>query len=311
MRRSKALWVILLAGAMGGVLGAEGLLAQGPSETEQTLALAAHPKGMSYRISGPLALAVHTVEPWVREIAVYDEGGRVRYRGPLLPGNRVSLDKGDLLQIFMDCEAGRECETTEMAIVGRASFRPTLERGDIPIHRLGGGLDVRAALARGLAPGPAAPGDPGGLREGVDELVKQIIVSLQQRGKRRLAVVDFTHLDHSSSDLGRYLSERILTLLFASKRFQVIERNQLKKVMAEQRLSLSDLVDPKASTRLGNLLGVEVLATGSIADLGGEVEVNARLIATESGEVFAVATHSFRATSSLRNLMGKRYQSLD
>lgn len=287
-------------------------MAQATPELERTLALAAHPKGMSYRATAPLFLSVLRVDSSLDGIGLYRADGKTKYRGRLLAGDRVSMEKGDLLQVFITCEQGRECGTTEMAVTGSARYHPTPEGSDIPLVRVGDGLDVASALARGLAPSSKEAAEAeGSLQKGVDTLVKQIMASLQKEERFRLAVVDFTHLDQSSSDFGRYLSERVITLFFGSKRFQVIERNQLKKVMAEQKLSLSDLVDPKAGTRLGKLLGADVIATGTIADLGEMVEVNARLINTNSGEVFAVATRTFRATPALRKLMLKRYKSLE
>jgi len=45
---------------------------------------------------------------------------------------------------------------------------------------------------------------------------------------------------------------------------------------------MSDLVDPNKAKRLGQMAGVEAIVVGTIADLGNQLDVDARMIDIES-----------------------------
>jgi formylglycine-generating enzyme required for sulfatase activity len=92
--------------------------------------------------------------------------------------------------------------------------------------------------------------------------------------------------------------------VFLTRRFEVIERRQLDKILAELKLNVSDLIDPQNAKRLGKVYGVDAIASGSVTELATAVEVNARLIETETGRVFAVATARFAKDRDVATLLG-------
>lgn len=121
------------------------------------------------------------------------------------------------------------------------------------------------------------------------ELSQQIARNMETGQKRRIAVLEFTDLQGQVTNFGRYLSEELITRLYDSNKFKVVERQLLNKVIAEQKLSLTGVVDPDSAKRLGSVLGVDAIVSGTIADRGDTLKVNARLIDTETGEVFSAA----------------------
>jgi len=93
-----------------------------------------------------------------------------------------------------------------------------------------------------------------------------------------------------------------VTELVKSKKFIVIEREQLQELMKEKNLSLSGDVDPSTAIKVGKLLGVNYLLTGAVTEYGSTdvsgggggvfagkrkfvAALNARLIDTSTGEV--------------------------
>ena len=99
-----------------------------------------------------------------------------------------------------------------------------------------------------------------------------------------------------------------VTELVKSGKFRVVEREQLEALMREKNLTLSGDVDPKSAIKIGKLLGVNYLLTGSVTEYGvtdksahsgglgrlpgfsaGKREfvaaLNARLIDTSTGEI--------------------------
>src|SRR5215211_4279134 len=77
------------------------------------------------------------------------------------------------------------------------------------------------------------------LDQRLDTLARQIANNLTENQKRTIAVVEFSDLKGNVTNFGRFLSEELITRLYQTKKFKVIERQQLNKIIAEQKLSLT------------------------------------------------------------------------
>jgi TolB-like protein len=140
----------------------------------------------------------------------------------------------------------------------------------------------------------------------IDNLAGQIISNLDVKKTHKIAVIEFTNLEGKVSDLGKYLAEELTTRLFRTGRFRIVERQLMKKMMEEQKLSASGLIDAKTASKFGQILGVDALTTGTIADLNTSVKINARLISVETGSVFAVASVNLPMNKEVETLLGKK-----
>jgi len=135
------------------------------------------------------------------------------------------------------------------------------------------------------------------------ELVRQISASLTEENKAKIAVIEFSDLNGKVTEFGKFLSEELITRLFMTKKFEVVERQLLVKVLEEHKLNMTGVVDPTSAKELGKILGVDAIASGTITDLGTSVKLNARLIATETGKIFAVASVEIVKDEKIRKLM--------
>jgi len=151
-----------------------------------------------------------------------------------------------------------------------------------------------------------AASEPRVLDTQVDQLARQITGGLEDGRITTLAVLEFPSLDGSVSGLGRYVAEELTTRLFRTGRFKLVERQLLTRVLEEQKLAASGFLDEATASRLGRLLGVDVLAAGTVADLDTSVKVHARLIASETGAVVSVGTVSVPMTRELEKLLDRR-----
>ena len=123
--------------------------------------------------------------------------------------------------------------------------------------------------------------------------------------KPRIAVLEFKNKAENQwwYNGGAAAAQDVLvTELVKSGKFRVVEREQLEALMQEKNLSLSGDVDPKTAVRVGKLLGVNYILTGSVTEYGNTdvsgggggvfagkrkfvAALNARLIDTSTGEV--------------------------
>ncbi len=142
------------------------------------------------------------------------------------------------------------------------------------------------------------------LDERASELSQEIARNMETGRKRRIAVLEFTDLQGQVTNFGRYLSEELITRLYVSNKFTVVERQLLNKVIAEQKLSLTGVVDPDSAKRLGSVLGVDAIVSGTIADRGDTLKINARLIDTATGELFSAASSEMVKDKEVLALLG-------
>jgi hypothetical protein len=70
---------------------------------------------------------------------------------------------------------------------------------------------------------------------------------------------------------------------------EIVEREQLDRVMREQSLSLAQLASPETRQRVGKLLGATVMLSGSFAGQGSRLHVTMRATDLETGVVTSTA----------------------
>lgn len=135
-------------------------------------------------------------------------------------------------------------------------------------------------------------------------LSTQISQSFSTNSKTDIAIVEFSDIEGRSTHLGRYIAEELTTHLYTSGHFNIVERQMLNKIMNEQEMSLIGMIDENSAVRLGHLLGVQAIVSGSLTDLGNSVKINARLISSETGQVFSVASVEIPKDETVSMLLG-------
>jgi curli biogenesis system outer membrane secretion channel CsgG len=128
--------------------------------------------------------------------------------------------------------------------------------------------------------------------------------------KIRIAVIDFANNSTWSwwgDKLGEAANDEFVTQLVQSGQFSVIERQKLQAILSEQGLGASGAVTASTAPKIGKLLGVQLIFTGSITSfsikttgggfggIGGsytkaESKLDVRMIDTTTGEILLVAT---------------------
>ena len=102
-----------------------------------------------------------------------------------------------------------------------------------------------------------------------------------QGRKKRVAIMDFDYATVRSDvaamfgtdvDVGKGISDLLVTKLVKDGTYSVIERKALDKILAEQNFSNSDRANPNSAAKLGKLLGVDAIIVGSITQFGNETK---------------------------------------
>ncbi|MEQ8257577.1 MAG: FlgO family outer membrane protein [Roseovarius confluentis] len=144
--------------------------------------------------------------------------------------------------------------------------------------------------------------------ESLDEIAGQIVERTRTDGTATIGISTFTHSDGTCSDLSNYVSEFVVDSLFnaGEGKIDIIERSQLSAIFREMELVFDGTIAPDAAKRLGEIEGVDALVTGSLIQFGEQVKVQARMIGTQDGRLFATARSEFPSVGSVAEMMAKR-----
>jgi len=105
-----------------------------------------------------------------------------------------------------------------------------------------------------------------------------ILSSLALAQKPRVAILEFKnksiggHHYWWDDKVGAAAQDMLLTELVKSGKYAVIEREQINAIMEEKGLALSGDIDPSTAMKIGKLLGVQYLITGSVTEFGSTVK---------------------------------------
>ncbi len=162
----------------------------------------------------------------------------------------------------------------------------------------------------------------------VAALVLHVTASAQL--KKRIAISRFE--DRSGTGwhgLGSGVADMLATALVKTGKFAVIERQELDKIVEEQKLGESGLVTAQTAPKVGQLLGAELFVVGAVTEcgtkesnIGGGISVfggglktkkartvvDIRLINTTTGEI--IASESEEGTESTTGV-AVRYEDVD
>ena len=133
-----------------------------------------------------------------------------------------------------------------------------------------------------------------------------ITESIAKSGKKTIAVVDFTDLQGNVTELGRFLAEELsVDLTMSAKNFEVIDRNHLKSILTEHKLSMSGLVDPNTVKKLGQIAGVDAIITGSVTPFGDSIRISCKVIATDTARMITAAKGDIAKTKAIEELLSR------
>lgn len=159
-------------------------------------------------------------------------------------------------------------------------------------------------------------------------IVLIVSTTAMAQDKKMVAVLDFDYgtvrnavqaYFGTDQDVGKGISLLLEQKLVQDAKYRVIDRNSLDKVLKEQNFSNSDRADASTAAKIGHILGVSAIITGSITQFGRDdkhlgvgggayglgkfglggigkndskavVNVTAKMIDTNTGEILAAFT---------------------
>jgi len=124
-----------------------------------------------------------------------------------------------------------------------------------------------------------------------DKAISQIFNQFSQNIplRSRLAIVGITSTDTNEATF--YVNE--LTIQFVnSKRFTVVDRSDIDKVLNEQNFQMSGYVDDNAFVSIGKFIGATVVITGNITGTGSQKRLVIKAINVLTSEILEMVSVS-------------------
>jgi TolB-like protein len=140
----------------------------------------------------------------------------------------------------------------------------------------------------------------------LSNMATNLAAQINSQGKKKVAVLDFTDLQGGSTELGKYIAEQLtVNLVMGKKDFSVLDRANLKSILAEHKLTSEGLVDPENAKKLGMFAGVDALVLGTIIPKGQNISLNAKIITTDTAEIVGAARTEFKSDDTVQQLAAK------
>jgi TolB-like protein len=118
----------------------------------------------------------------------------------------------------------------------------------------------------------------------------------------RIAITEFPYGERFNN-LSKDIEDRFYTAMI-QRGMQIVERDRLTEILAEQAMEWTGLFDLSSAAELGRLLGVEGVLIGSITDQGEILSIRARLVDVETAQALTAAETSVNKTPTVMEALG-------
>lgn len=104
---------------------------------------------------------------------------------------------------------------------------------------------------------------------------------------KRIAILYFSNSGENKklNMLKKGLADMMISDLSNINMLNIVERDQIEKIVKEQKLSNTSDFDPETATKIGKLLGAEIILTGAYFEMFGSLRLDARLIDVSTGKI--------------------------
>ena len=229
----------------------------------------------------------------------FSDSGTGEEKGEIVYRKTLTVDTGQLkglrLRVETSCrQEGDFFNAAAFVFVDKkeaeqAGMRRKLELALSGILEIEGGKKTSVQF-------PENPGNS--MREAIGMLAKKFTSAIVKDDNiTRIAVLGI------AGDSSNSLREEIISLLFKSEEYQLVER---RAALLEQKLSLSGAVDPETGVSPGKILGVDAIIVGQIRKVEekhgrASVEAYLKMVSVETGEIIWAGVVEGHSTAPLSN----------
>ena len=134
------------------------------------------------------------------------------------------------------------------------------------------------------------------------EIEKSIAEKAETRKRMQdlplVTVMDFS-IENISKAEGFLIVDLIISSLFNTGRFRVLDRSQRDNILKEMEFSFADYTDESSQIEIGKLLAADKIVVGSVGKVGNRFILNTKLIDVKTGVTMSTAYNIFESLDEL------------
>ncbi|AXG69807.1 curli production assembly/transport component CsgG [Kordia sp. SMS9] len=137
------------------------------------------------------------------------------------------------------------------------------------------------------------------------KLAETIAAKLNGKEKKKIAVWGFVTENGERTSLGNYITEDFsIYITNAGEQFEVIDRNHLDTLLKEHKLNSEGYIDDATAKKLGKIIAVDAVITGTYSVLDKNIKVRVKVLDTETALQFAAAISKLAINEDVASYLG-------
>jgi TolB-like protein len=141
----------------------------------------------------------------------------------------------------------------------------------------------------------------------LDEALTRTVALLSNQ-IRRGSVVAILNVKAPNADLSNYIIDDLTSNITTSRRFVVVERQDIALLQRELQFQMSGDVSDETAQRIGYMIGAQYIISGSISQIGTEYSLSIRAVNVETARVvFQPRALTVQLDARLAGLLNVKY----
>jgi TolB-like protein len=138
----------------------------------------------------------------------------------------------------------------------------------------------------------------------IEEISRSVAGALQEAGKTRVAVVDFTDIQGRPDPLGRFLAEELsVALVSVAVDFRVVDRLHLQTILSENEIQRAGVFERDTTRKLLALTEVDALVTGRLTPSSTRIRMTVKVLDTDTASLLGAVSVSIERDELIDELL--------
>jgi hypothetical protein len=134
----------------------------------------------------------------------------------------------------------------------------------------------------------------------LNELAQNMLSQSDKLKGKRIGVFKFTSIEGKETPEGARVSQTLLEKLMANSSLTFIERSELHKIITENELGQTGLIDSSLTNESGKILPIDLMITGTFVQLNTKVNISARVVNANTAELITTKSCQYDTKQNVK-----------
>ncbi len=134
----------------------------------------------------------------------------------------------------------------------------------------------------------------------LNELAQNMLSQSDKLKGKRIGVFKFTSIEGKETPEGARVSQSLLEKLMANSSLTFIERSELHKIITENELGQTGLIDSSLTNESGKILPIDLMITGTFVQLNTKVNISARVVNANTAELITAKSCQYDTKQNVK-----------